>query len=97
MKEPNNVQAFLDTLRAYSFRYKNPADEPTETPNGGRYLGVMAQDVEKTPYGKQIVKEDEEGKKYLETAPLMSALAASIANLNERVKAVETPGKKKDG
>jgi hypothetical protein len=89
----NEVQSFLDSLRAYTFRYKDPKHELKSVPNGGKYLGVMAQDVEKTDSGKQIVSENEEGTKVLEFGPLISALTAGVGNLNERLRGLEKKGK----
>lgn len=88
-KEFNAVQDFLDGLKAYTFRYKDPQYELKSEPNGGEYLGVMAQDVERTEAGKQIVSEGPDGVKRLESKPLMSAMAAGMGDLNERLKRLE--------
>jgi hypothetical protein len=90
----NAVRSFLDSLKAYTFRYKNPEHELKSTPNGGEYLGVMAQDVESTPAGKQIVSETPEGVKVLENKPMLSAMAAGLGNLNERLAELEKKRKK---
>lgn len=87
--EGSEIQEFLDGIHPYSFKYKNPEDGSPIAPVDDRYLGVMAQDVEKTPTGKTLVKTDNRGKKMLEVAPMMSALAASAAYLNDRVKNLE--------
>ncbi len=89
------VQRFLDSLKAYTFRYKEPRHELKAQPNGGKYLGVMAQDVEKTETGKQIVTENEEGTKQLELWPLVSALTGGVGHLNERIKNLEAKKTKK--
>lgn len=93
----SEVQEFLDGIKPYSFKYKDPKDGSPTAPVDDRYLGVMAQDVEKTPTGNTIVKENAEGKKYLEIGPMMSALAASTAYMNDRVKALEDHAMKKKG
>jgi hypothetical protein len=72
-----------------SYRYKDPRQEPTNRPTGGKYLGVMAQAVEQVPeIGKQLVKDGPRGKT-LEGQALLSALAAGEGRLNERLTALE--------
>lgn len=83
------VQGFLDSMDAYTFKYKDPRDEPTDQPTGQDYLGIMAQDLEKSPTGKTLVKQDPTGKKYLETGAMISALAAAVSHLNKRLHGVE--------
>jgi hypothetical protein len=85
----SEAESFLDSLHGgYSYRYKDPSNEPSSEPTGGRYLGVMAQDLEKSPVGPQIVKDTPKGK-VLEGNALLSALAAGTGNLHERLKRVE--------
>lgn len=81
---------FLDHLEPYSYQYDNPEDEPSlGAPTGGRYLGVMAQDVERTPeVGRQLVQNTPRGK-VLNGPATMSALAAGVGRLHERLKALE--------
>lgn len=76
------------TRSASTYSYKNPADEPTDTPTGGKYLGVMAQEVAKTPTGNTIVKEGPKGM-YLEMGPSLSAALAGLGRLNERLDVIE--------
>jgi hypothetical protein len=84
----DEVLGFLETLKPYSYRYKDPSMEPSASPNGGRYLGVMAQNLELGPTGKQIVKDTPRGK-VLETNSLVSALAAGEGSLHERLSRLE--------
>ena len=79
---------FLEHLHPYSYRYKNPQNEPATSPTGGRYLGVMAQDLEKTPYGDQLVKDTPRGK-MLEHGAVTSAALAGLGRLHERVAQLE--------
>jgi hypothetical protein len=75
---------FLDKLQAYEYRYKweDGAQEPTH--------GVMAQDLEKSRLGKQMVIEDKmTGLKKVDFARGFSTLLASQAELNKRLKAIE--------
>lgn len=86
--EKTSADRFLDTLEPFSYRYKDPANEPTDQPTGGHYLGVMAQNVERGPTGDTIVKDGPRGK-YLEGGALTSALAAGTGRLHERVSELE--------
>lgn len=80
---------FLAHLTPYTYKYKDPSNEPTSEPNGGRYLGVMAQNVEQAPeIGRQIVKDTPRGK-VLEGGALMSAMAGGLGRLHERVSQLE--------
>lgn len=85
------MRPFLDTLahgRA-TYRYKNPADEPRVIPTGGRYAGVMAQDLELVPeLGHQLVVNTPHGK-MVDTKTALSALMAGTGDLHERVKRLE--------
>src|SRR5262249_44375576 len=83
-----DADRFLDTLHPYSYRYKNINDEPSTHPSGGRYLGVMAQSVEKGPTGRTIVSNTPRGK-MLESGATQSALWAGVGRLHERVKELE--------
>lgn len=87
MKE-SDADRFLDHLHPYTYRYKDPADEPNSQPTGGRYLGVMAQNVERSPTGKQIVTDTPRGK-VLEGGAMMSAMAAGLGRLHERMRELE--------
>jgi len=83
--------SFLDALSKSesTFKYKNPADEPSSTgPTGGKYLGVIAQDVQKTPTGDTLVKRGPDGL-MLDTVPTLSAALAGLGRLNERLQVVE--------
>lgn len=82
------ADAYLDTLKPYSYRYRNPNDEPTDLPTADEYLGVMAQDVERGPTGRTLVKESPRGKA-LDLGPNLSATMAGLGRLNERVRALE--------
>ena len=84
------VDQFLRSIHPYSYEYRNPADEPRAGgPTGGRYLGVMAQDLERVPaVGHQLVTDTPSGKR-ISTGAGLSAALAGLARLNERVSAVE--------
>lgn len=87
--EPSLADAFLDAMDPKSFRYTDPHDEPSITPDGGRYLGVMAQQVERVPQiGRQLVSDTPRGK-VINTGAAMSALLAGVGRLNERLSFLE--------
>lgn len=75
---------FLDKLQAYEYRYK------TEGPEDSTTYGIMAQDLEKSRLGKQMVVEDKlTGLKQVDFGRGFSALLASQAELNKRIKQLE--------
>jgi Chaperone of endosialidase len=85
----NLADEFLRRLSPKSYRYKNMADEPRQPGTGGRYLGVMAQDVESTPeIGKQIIINTPRGKMVSHGAA-MSAALAGLGRLHERLADLE--------
>lgn len=85
-----DVQSFLDALSAHTFEYKDKS-------NGeGKRVGVMAQDVEKSPLGKRIVVEGEDGKR-LDFANALGAMMASSAVLNDRMSELEEALEMKHG
>jgi hypothetical protein len=79
------IRSALDSLDPKSFRYKD------QGLGEGQRLGIMAQDMERTPYGKAIVEESQDGKVIEAGGGLNMALAA-IADLHKRMKKFE--GKK---
>jgi hypothetical protein len=85
---------FLDKLHPKSFRYNSPGDEMNPSaPSGGKYLGVMAQDLVRTrDVGPQMVSKDPRGALMVEQKPTLSAALAGLGRLNERVRAMEAQG-----
>ena len=82
---------YLDTLArsASTYRYKDPRHEPTDTPTGGEYGGIMAQDLERVPrLGPQLVKNGPEGK-HLEWGANLSAALMGLGRNAERTDALE--------
>ncbi len=80
-----SMRGFLDALSAKSYEYKDTAKPGTAA---GRRYGIMAQDLEKTPAGKSIVRETEHGKMVDVVQGFGLALAA-MADLNKRLAKVE--------
>lgn len=87
-KDEFKPKNFLDALQATSFEYKN---DTKSKPGAGdnRYLGVMAQDLEKAgPVGRSMVTDGPEGKS-VDYGKGFSAILASQAELNSRLSEIE--------
>jgi len=81
---PEQIDSFLSELTGFKYDYKEP-----EKHGEGKRMGVMAQDMEQSEVGKEIVSEDEEGVKRIDTGKSVSAILAGLARMNERLKKVE--------
>ena len=85
--DPGSAKEFLDALKPYEFNY---TDEPAGTQPTA---GIMAQDLEKTRLGRQMVIQDAAtGIKKVDFGRGFGALLAGQAELNKRLAAME--GKK---
>jgi hypothetical protein len=71
--------------------------EVSALPEGERQLGVMAQNVEQTPAGRQIVGALPGGLKALDVPKLAGALAASVGRIGERLAELEKQRNRKMG
>lgn len=81
-----DVDAFMDSLRPIAFEYKGGGKGAGEAP--GRNIGVRAQDVEKTPEGRTMVKDTPQGK-MLDMAKGFGMILASLASLHEKYEDLE--------
>lgn len=81
-----DIQQFLDSLSSKSYEYK---DSSQKGASPGKHVGVMAQDLEKSSVGKDMVKESPSGKKMVDYGQGMSSILAAQADLNQRLKALE--------
>lgn len=70
---------------ASSFRYKDPS-EPGTAP--GKRYGVMAQDLEKSPMGRSLVR-DTPGGKMVDTGQAALAALAALAAMGKRMDRIE--------
>lgn len=77
-----DAEDFLSALKAYNYKYKSKSD------GDGEQLGVMAQDLERTKFGKQVVM-NTDGGKMVHGAKLAGALAAAAANMHKRIAKLE--------
>lgn len=83
------ISEFMDALKSYTYEYKKGAKQPGGKPNPeGEVKSVMAQDLEKSDLGKQMVTDTPNGK-VVDYAQGMAPLFAAIAELNKRTKKLE--------
>lgn len=88
-----NPKSFLDKLQAYSYDYKNPKKAGA---GEGRFLSVMAQDLEKAgPVGRSMVEVQPDGVKAVNYGKGFGAILAAQAHLNQRLSEVEKKKNKK--
>ncbi len=76
------ARAFMDSLEAKTFDYRDPAD-------GDRRTGVMAQDMERTPIGRAFVSEGPDGYKRVDYGKALGTMLAGEADLHDRVSQLE--------
>jgi len=82
-----DIKDMLDKLTAHKYNYK---DEIIENPSMEKpQLGVMAQDLEKSDMGREMVSEDENGLKRVDYQNNASTMMAALAELNERLNKLE--------
>jgi len=81
----SQVEGFLDALNAYQYKYKDP-QAPGADP--GMFVGVMAQDLEKSPMGASFVKDTPHGK-MVDYGHGLAAILASQSNLHDRLRQLE--------
>ncbi len=86
--DDDEIEAFLNGMAAKEYEYSDYAKE-RGAPEG-KQVGVMAQDMEESEMGKRLVKENEDGVKMVDIPSTVSALLATSAALNKRVKKLET-------
>jgi len=78
------VESFLDALNSYKYEYKDPAGSD----EAGMFIGVLAQDLEKTPMGASFVKDTPRGKQ-VDYGHGLAAILASQANIHNRLRNLE--------
>ncbi len=79
-----DTSKFLNSLAAYSYRYKDP-----QSFGEGKKTSVMAQDLEKTDIGKQFVIDTPRGK-MVDYGSALPTMLASLALMNKKLKKMET-------
>ena len=83
----NEADEFMRAITPQTWEYKAGHRDRPEAGHG-RFLGVMAQDLERTKAGKAAVRDTPEGK-IVDFGKLGSILTASVSRLNERLDALE--------
>jgi hypothetical protein len=78
---PKEIDGFLDNLYAHQYNYKDAKH------GKGKQVGVMAQDLEKTQLGKQMVEDTSEGKQ-VNYGKGLGLVLASQARLNQRLNSI---------
>lgn len=87
-KEDFSPKKFLDALQAYSYEYKK-SHKDVSTGGPGRYLSVMAQDLEKAgPVGRSMVKDTPNGK-IVDYGKGLASMLACQSHLNDRINKLE--------
>lgn len=76
------AEALVKTLKPYRFRYKD------EKHGRGEFVGIMAQDLERSPAGRAAVVETPAGKA-VDGARLATAIAATLPGLHKRLRKLE--------
>ena len=79
------VESFLDALNSYKYEYK---DENAPGADAGMFVGVMAQDLEKSAMGASFVKDTPNGK-MVDYGHGLAAILASQANIHDRLRHLE--------
>lgn len=76
-EQDGNVEAFLATLAPKSYSYEGE-DKPRH--------GVLAQDLEKSLIGRDMIATDENGVKNISVPDAISGLLAAVAHLNRKIR-----------
>jgi len=79
-----NPTQFLDDLTPYLYRYRPESGE-----DHSQRLGIMAQDLEKTPQGRNMIVDTPAGKA-VDTQKAFTAMMAAQADINKRLKKIES-------
>lgn len=88
----DDIVANFAKLNAYEFKYKPEALRLYENKNGvdeGTNIGVMAQELEKNPVTENVVTENENGHKVLDTKKLTAANSAVLSDVCKRLLNIE--------
>ena len=79
----DEARSFVDHLKGKMYEYKDESD------GSGVHVGIMAQDLEKSPLGKSMVFEDN-GVKKVDYAKGFGAVLAAVTEINDKLKALES-------
>lgn len=88
----DDIVANFAKIKAYEFKYKPEALKLYDEENGvdnGTNVGVMAQELEKNPVTENVVNENENGHKVLDTKKLTAANSAVLSDVCKRLINIE--------
>jgi hypothetical protein len=80
----SEIEDFLGHLAAKRYQYKEGTGEPP-----GMHTGVMAQDMERSPVGREFVREGPDGMKWVDTGRMPLMLLAALAEQQKRLDSLE--------
>jgi hypothetical protein len=81
------IDAFLSSMDGgRQFQYNQP-NAPGQAP--GNQVGVMAQDLERSPMGQQMVQQGPDGQRQINPQTALSGMLAAQARLHQRLSALE--------
>lgn len=83
---PKDIEEFATKLKASAFKYKQPNGESYQD---GEVTGIMAQDLEKSKIGKQMVVDSPEGK-MVDMKKAVPATLAAVSEIMKRIKKLES-------
>jgi hypothetical protein len=78
------IRTLLDSLNSYEYQYI-----PEANMGDGKHLGVMAQEMESTDFGKRFVREDKNGTKFIDYGLAFNTMMAVLVDLHKRIKMLE--------
>lgn len=80
------IKDFLDKAGAHEYKYKDPG-QPGAAP--GKHVGPMAQELEKSELGSQMVGQSPDGTKSVDFQRGLGTLVSALASLNKRIDQME--------
>jgi Chaperone of endosialidase len=81
----------LKKLKPYEYEYSD--EGRAKGMPAGRVVGVMAQDLERSEAGREVVGEDEDGRKHIDVTKSISLVLAGAADHEKRLAALERNGR----
>jgi len=81
--DSSKIQDMLNKLQGYEYDYKEEVGGMEDN------TGIMAQDLEQSELGSNMVEESPEGVKMIDKDKMLSTLMASLADMNKRVNELE--------
>ncbi|MBA2680999.1 MAG: tail fiber domain-containing protein [Ktedonobacteraceae bacterium] len=76
---PSDIEDFLNSIQPKSFKYKD------QSMGEGNRVGILAQDLERSKVGKNLVKEGPDGKE-IDINNAIGALFDAVAHVNRKVR-----------